>query len=347
MKTYLLILLVACQSAVAFGQDWNKTPYDTKSLSGSGIKAVFVQTSGGSITVSGAESQSPRVEIYVHGNNGDDNLSREEIKKRLDKDYDLEVSVSGNEVHAIAKRKHEGGFSWDGKRQLNISFKIYVPKQVSTHLSTSGGNINLDNLTGEENFGTSGGNLRIDALNGNIKGETSGGNVDVFNSGSNINLETSGGNIHAGNCNGKIRLETSGGSLRLENLKGSINANTSGGNVNANNIEGELITGTSGGSVHLSQLSGSLEASTSGGSMQVELVKLGKYVKLDVSGGHVDLRLPAKQGMDLKLSAERISKPALSNFSGEWEKDHVRGSLNGGGVPVSVDASDNLDISFN
>lgn len=347
MKTYLFILLIACQSAVVFGQDWNKTPYETKSLASDGIKAVFVQTSGGSITVSGAEGQSPRVEVYVHGNNGDDNLSREEIKKRLDKDYDLEVSVSGNEVHAMAKRKHEGGFNWDGRRQLSISFKIYVPKQVSTHLSTSGGSIHLDNLSGEENFGTSGGSLHIDALTGNIKGETSGGSIEVFNSGNNINLETSGGSIHAGNCNGKIRLETSGGSLHLENLKGSINANTSGGSVNANNIEGELITGTSGGSVHLSQLSCSLEASTSGGSMQVELLKLGKYVKLDVSGGHVNLNLPSKQGMDLKLSAEKINAAALSNFSGEWEKNRVHGTLNGGGIPVTVDASGHLDISFN
>ena len=348
MKTYLLVLFMVCLGCTAFAQDiWNKTPYETKSLASDGIKEVYVETSGGSITVSGASGEAPRVEIYVHGNNGSD-LSREEIKKRLDEDYDLLVTVSNHELHARAKRKHEGGFNWDWRRQLSISFKVFVPKEVNTHLGTSGGSIHLDNLSGDENFSTSGGSLHVDALTGMIKGETSGGSIDISNSGDNINMETSGGSIHASNCNGKIHLETSGGSLHLQDLKGSINANTSGGSVQGNNIEGELITGTSGGSVNLTQLSCALEASTSGGSMHVELLHVGKYIKLDDSGGHIDLKLPAKQGYDLNLSANRINpSSSVSDFTGEWEKDRVKGTLNGGGVPVSVDASGHLNVSFN
>ncbi|WP_295677110.1 DUF4097 family beta strand repeat-containing protein [uncultured Mucilaginibacter sp.] len=346
MKTYLLLLSIACQSCVALGQDWNKSPYETKSLANDAIKNVYVKTSGGSITVSGAPREAARVEIYVHGNNNSD-LTREEIKKRLEADYQLEVSVSNNEVHAFAKRKHEGGFNWDWRRQLSISFKIYVPKAVNTHLETSGGSIHLDNLSGNENFSTSGGSLHLNALAGIIKGETSGGSIEVSNSADDINLETSGGSIKAMDCHGKIRLETSGGSLHLQDLKGEIHAETSGGSIHADNIEGELITGTSGGSVDLTRMACSLQAETSGGSMNVDMARIGKYVKLDVSGGHVTLRLPAKQGLDLNLSANRISKPDLSGFSGEWEKDHVRGKLNGGGIPVNVDASGHLDISFN
>ncbi len=345
MKTYLLLLFIACQSCVALAQD-DKAPYETRSLASDGIKDVYVKTSGGSIMVSGAAGQAARIDIYVRGNNGTE-LTKDEIKKRLDEDYDLEVSIANHEIHALAKRKHEDGMNWDWKKQLSISFKIYVPKNVNTHLSTSGGSIHLDNLSGEENFSTSGGSLHVDALTGKIKGETSGGSIEVSNSGDDINLETSGGSIHASACSGKINLETSGGSLHLDDLKGTIKANTSGGSIQANKIEGELITGTSGGSVNLTQLSCSLEASTSGGSMNVEINHLGKYVKLDVSGGHVDLKLPAGQGMNLNLSANRINPSVKVNkFDGEWGKDHVKGSLNGGGIPVNVDASGHLDISF-
>jgi hypothetical protein len=346
MKTYFLLFVFACLANIALAQDWNKTPYETKSLANDGIRDVFVNTSGGSISVSGVSGEAARVEVFVHGNNNQE-LTREEIKKRLDEDYILQVSVNGHEVHATAKRKHEGGINWDWRKQLSISFRVFVPREVATHLSTSGGSIHLDNLSGNENFSTSGGSLHVDHLTGVIKGETSGGSIEVSNSGNNINLETSGGSIRASNCNGTIRLETSGGSLHLEGLKGSIKANTSGGSIQASNIEGELITGTSGGSVNLTQMACSLEASTSGGSMNVEMNHVGKYVKLEVSGGHVNLRLPSKQGLDLNLSANRINKPEMGNFSGEWEKDHVKGSLNGGGVPVHVDASGHLDISFN
>ncbi|MCR8556869.1 DUF4097 domain-containing protein [Mucilaginibacter sp. BJC16-A38] len=344
MKTYLLLLLVACSGSAAFAQgNWDKTPYQTKSLASDGIKDVFVNTSGGSISVSGG-SESPRVEVYVQGNNGRQ-LSKEEIDKRLSEDYNLTITVNNHEVHATAKRKHDGGFNW--RNQLSISFKIYTPKQVATHLSTSGGSIHLDNLIGNEEFSTSGGSLHMENLAGIIKGETSGGSIDISNSKDNINLETSGGSIRAGNCQGKIKLETSGGSLHLEALNGTITANTSGGSIQANDIKGELITGTSGGSVNLSAMSCSLDASTSGGSMHVEMLHVGKYVKLDVSGGHVDLKLPSNQGLDLNFSASKIKSSNLGKFSGEWEKDHVKGSVNGGGIPVKVDASDNLNVSFN
>jgi DUF4097 and DUF4098 domain-containing protein YvlB len=332
MKTYLALLIIACSGTVALAQgNWDKTPYQTKSLANDAIKDVFVKTSGGSISISGG-GESPRIEIYIRGNNGQE-LSKEEIDKRLSDDYELNVSVSNHELHATARRKHEGGFNW--KRQLSISFKIFTPKQVATHLNTSGGSIHLDNLVGEQEFSTSGGSLHMDNLTGNIKGETSGGSIDVSDSKDNINLETSGGSIHARNCGGKIRLETSGGSLHL------------GGSIKANDIKGELITGTSGGSVNLSAMACSLNASTSGGSMHVDMQQLGKYVKLDVSGGHVDLKLPSGQGMTLNLSASKINTTRINNFSGEWEKDHVKGTLNGGGVPVNVDASNNLSLTFN
>src|ERR1700761_650254 len=103
MKTGLLILLVACQGVVALAQD-NKAPYETKSLASAAIKEVYVNTSGGSISVSGASGEEARIEMYVRGNNNAD-LSKEEIKKRLDDDYIVEVSVANHELHASAKRK--------------------------------------------------------------------------------------------------------------------------------------------------------------------------------------------------------------------------------------------------
>ncbi|MGZ3822624.1 MAG: hypothetical protein ACXVB6_18670, partial [Mucilaginibacter sp.] len=296
MKTSILLFFLACQGIISSAQD-NKTPYLTKSLSRDAIKHVFVNTSGGSITVSGASNQQPRVEVYVTNNLGF-TPSADEIKKRLADDYSLDISVNGGELRAVAKNKHNG--NWDWKRSLNIAFKVYVSQDVATNLETSGGSIHLDNLKGEEKFNTSGGSLHIDQLTGNIHGRTSGGSIQVSNSGENIDLETSGGSIRANNCNGTIKLGTSGGSLHLEGLNGKIDATTSGGSIQANNIKGELHTGTSGGSVNLSDLACSLDTYTSGGSIHVQLSQLGKYVKIEVSGGHVDLQLPNK-GLDLNL----------------------------------------------
>ena len=347
MKTYILLFVLACKAVTSMAQDNdNRTPYLTKSLANDAINSVVVNTSAGGIAVSGRSGEAPRVEVYIRGNNNRE-LSKEEIKKRLDEDYDLTIDVANHEVRANAKAKHEQS---DWKRSISISFKIFVPQQTSTTLRTSGGGIRLDNLKGNQNFTTSGGGLQVDRLSGMIRGVTSGGGIQVSNSDDNINLETSGGGIIAKSCSGKIRLETSGGGLQLENLKGTINATTSGGGVQGNNITGELVTSTSGGGIDLNQMDCSLNASTSAGSLHVQMKQVGKYLKLEASSGNISLELPLKQGLDLDITGDRINQhpKTISGFSGEWEKDRIKGSVNGGGIPVRADASSGkVSVSFN
>jgi len=344
MKKYLLLLLISGQSWIAYAQRDGQAPYMTKSLKESAIRSVVVKTSGGSITVSGAGNGDPRVEVYISGNNGIGNISNDEIKKRLE-NYVLDITVNNGEVQAIAKGKSKGLFNWNNS--LNISFKVFVPKQVTTDLNTSGGSIHLDNLTGKQTFETSGGSLHMDRLTGAIRGRTSGGSIHVSNSGQDIDLSTSGGSITAANCIGHIRLETSGGSLQLEGLQGNIDATTSGGSIRGNSINGELITGTSGGSINLTQLSCALEASTSSGSFHAQFNSVGKYVKIDVSSGHIDLDLPSKQGVDLDLRGDKVETNFTGNFEGTKEKEKVQGKLNGGGALVQVRGNGRVNLNVN
>jgi hypothetical protein len=344
MKTYLTLFFVACQSMVALAQDGdNKTPYLTKSLANDAISSVVVSTSAGGITVSGATGQQARIEVYIHGNNGRQ-LSKEEIAKRLEKDYDLNISVNGHELSATVKNKHNFN-NWH--ESININFKISVPENASTELKTSGGGITLDHLKGNETFSTSGGGLLLNHLSGTIRGRTSGGGIDVSNSSEDIDLSTSGGGIIAKNCSGKIRLVTSGGGLELDGLKGDITAHTSGGGVEGSNIEGELVTGTSGGGIYLKHMRCSLAANTSSGDLDAQMDEVGKYLKLNASSGGIALKLPAKQGLDLNLTAERINDQKAHGFKGEWNKQHVDGSVNGGGIPVNAHADGYIDVNFN
>ena len=343
MKKIFLLLFIITASLAVTAQE--KTPYMTKSLSSESVKSTEVQTSGGSISVTGVNSAAEtKVEVYISSNNGRDNISKEEIEKRL-QEYDLNVTVSNNKLTAVAKPKHRD-FDW--KKGLSISFRIYVLKNISTDLTTSGGSISLTNVTGDQQFTTSGGSLHVNNVGGKIDGRTSGGSIKLENSRDDIELTTSGGSIEASNSEGKIRLTTSGGSLSLKDLKGDIKATTSGGSVNGRNVSGELITHTSGGGIHLSDMSCSLEASNSGGGIDIEMKELGKYVKISNSGGGIDLKLPKNKGVDLDLSGGRIKTDQLGNFDGKIEDDSVQGKLNGGGVPVRVrSSSGRISLTFN
>ena len=275
----------------------DRTPYQTKTFSGN-INAVRAETSGGSLTVEGGTDRNAKVEMFVRSNNGNDNLDKAEIEERL-RDYDISIDQEGSTIVATAKRRGNGNNN-DWKRSLSISFKFYTPRTVATDLRTSGGSINLSQLSGKQRFRTSGGSLNVTDVEGDINGQTSGGS------------------IHLDRCRTKDRmdLQTSGSDLT-----------------------GEIKAGTSGGSVRLANVSGSVDASTSAGSVEVSIVKLGEYVRLSTSVGSVRVDMPLNKGMDLNLSGSRVSIPSsLSKFDGDIEKNRVRGRLNGGGVAVNISA---------
>ena len=145
MKKLYLILFVGFQVYTASAQSSGKSPlYLQKSLAGLGIQQVAAETSGGNIAVSGVPDNEAKVEVYIRDNRGQD-LSNEEIKKRLDEQFDLIITTDDHKLHVAARPKHDH-MNWN--RSLSISFKVYAPENVSTVLRTSGGNITLKKLTG-------------------------------------------------------------------------------------------------------------------------------------------------------------------------------------------------------
>lgn len=319
-------------TALATNHRDDDTPYQTKTFSGN-ISSVRAETSGGSLTIEGG-SRETKVEMYVRANNWNNKLDKAEIEERL-KDYDITITKEGSTLVATAKRRSSLN-NW--KNSLSISFRFYTPRNVATDLRTSGGSIQLASLTGTQKFRTSGGSLKMTDLEGDINGQTSGGSINLDRCRKNIDVQTSGGSIEARESSGSMRLHTSGGSIRLTELKGTIDAQTSGGSVNGNDIAGEIKASTSGGSVRLAQVSGSIDASTSAGGVDVEIVKLGEYVRLTTSAGGISVKMPLDKGLSLNLSGNRIKIP-LNNFSGDTDKNRIKGTLNGGGIPVMLSAS--------
>lgn len=345
MKKSLFFLLVAVLSLSAHAQYPTKEdPFLTQSFAGKSFQQVVSATSGGNITVTGGVDQA-KVEMFVWpANRGRKQYTKEEIRQKLAADYDVTLEVNNNTLTVVAKAKKN---NMDWKDALSVSFKIYVPQQTATNLRTSGGNITLGNLSGNQDFVTSGGNLHLDQLTGKIKGRTSGGNISLQHAGNDIDLVTSGGNIEAAHSKGHLKLTTSGGNVTLNDLDGTIDATTSGGSIHGSVVKGELQARTSGGNVRLSDISGDLEATTSGGHLVVSLNEPGRYVKLTNSGGNTNLTLPNNKGLDLKLTGGKIKMNAHNNFSGTLEEDRIEGKLNGGGIPVTVRAgSGNLYVTL-
>ncbi|HEX2533254.1 MAG TPA: DUF4097 family beta strand repeat-containing protein, partial [Chitinophagaceae bacterium] len=313
MKALLVLLFSTCSIVLQAQDQTGNTPFQTKSLSGSTLREVEAETSGGFLTVTGGSAGEARVEVFIKGNGGKGNnaLSREEIQSRLDAFYELEITEREGKVTAKARLKQQ---QMDWKKGLSISFHFYVPQAVSTKLTTSGGGITLTGINGHQQFTTSGGNLDLRNLQGKIVGATSGGNISLQNVRQEVHLTTSGGGITAEDCSGNLELATSGGSLQLRNLSGEIEASTSGGQVNGSRISGSLKAHTSGGSIDLKAMNCALEASTSGGDIQVALETAPGGVRISNSSGDIRLLLPRNAAVQLDLHGRSVQTDKMERF---------------------------------
>jgi DUF4097 and DUF4098 domain-containing protein YvlB len=264
-----------------------------------------ISTSGGNITASGYEGDQIEVSFIVTKYGKVVETTLEELRQlaeiRIVNDgSNLEISV--NNIT---------------QRNIAVGFRIRTPFKTASLLNTSGGNIEITGLTGNQKISTSGGNLNIRDIDGEVEANTSGGNITLDR------------------IAGKCKVTTSGGNIDANFLKSDLFANTSGGNLNFSDIQGSLDASTSGGSISLSKIDGSIKANTSGGDIIANFDKLSKSLDLETSGGNINCTVPAGLGMDLNLSAESI-KATLNNFSGKWADDKVQGKLNGGGIPINL-----------
>lgn len=336
--SFLTAVVLFLLPAMLVAQDGE--PFITKTYKHEKVSKVYARTSGGSISVDGG-SDVARVEVFIKGNGR--KFTESELKDKLLEDYRLVINVEDNKLIVTAEPQRNY-LKW--RDALTISFKIYVPREVSTDLATSGGSINMRNLDGTQSFSTSGGSLRLDKLAGKIKGRTSGGSIDVTNTSDEIDLSTSGGSVAASYCKGRIKLTTSGGSIKFDNLGGDIEVHTSGGNIRGSSVKGELTAHTSGGGVDLQHMECSLNASTSGGNIQIGVDRLAEYVTVKNSGGNIRVTLPSDKGVDLKLRGDHINLENMSNFSGNKEDHKVDGRVNGGGIPIDIQTSGRITVAL-
>jgi hypothetical protein len=331
-----IVAVLACAASV-YGSD---TRFDTeesvrKSVPVSSATHLKLNVDVGSISILPGSGKSVNVEAYFRG----DPPSRAEFDRML-RDFSLKVTQQGSEINV------DGTFTRGWEPLLSfvlidglfashpichnwrclvysswldeVEFRVTVPPQFSTNLTTLGGSITVSRLKGEVSAHTSGGWLKFDRIEGSVNGTTSGGGISVAGATGKTVVHTSGGGIWISDTTGDVDASTSGGSISIDSVSGRVKVHTSGGWINAHEISGPIDASTSGGSVTASLLGQPRQECrfyTSGGSITVSLAK-DAHVNLDAStsGGSVSTDFPV-----------------ILNDNDNWHRSELRAPLNGGG----------------
>lgn len=169
---------------------------------------------------------------------------------------------------------------------------------------------------------------------------TSGGHIEVRDITGQTVAKTGGGHIDVRGAHGPVSVETSGGSIEVEEVEGSVIAHTSGGRVDIGTVEGNVEARTSGGALALQHVAGRIEATTSGGAISASFTGAPSGL-LQTSGGQIEVGFPADAATDLdaETSGGSVSVEHQMLMSGSATRQHVSGKINGGGSPLRLRTS--------
>jgi len=324
-KTSLIIIMLITLLSCNGYTKGDKLPTITKVFDMDQPGALITISSGGGIHVESHDQKKVEVQVYIRKNGKVLLPDSPQIDEILE-GYDLEVEKNGSTITATAKRKSSGKI-WSN---TGIYFSVFVPREMSCTVSSHGGGVKVLGVTGTHELTSAGGSVKLENLSGSTVAKSSGGSVK------------------AQNLSGEIHLTSSGGSVSLEKARGSIFARSSGGSVHLSKIHGDANAESKGGGVRIEGEAGLVIAKSNGGSVHVDIDGLDQEMHLESRGGGVKalIRRGEILGLDLDLKSTKVNIE-LENFSGQVEKNLVKGSMNDGGIPVYMRTSGgNITVLF-
>ena len=240
--------------------DENLSILHEKTFNISPDKLLKLEASSGDVIINSWDK--PQVYVKILGNS------------KAERKVDFSFKSTDEYVEVTAEHEHNF-FNWFGNG-VRMKFEITVPTNFNTEIRSSGGDIKMTGVTGNQKMKTSGGDLLITDVNGNLTASTSGGDIKTTNTKGTSDLSTSGGQVKCIDFDGDLSASTSGGDIILKGKNSKISAHTSGGDVSITYV-GEnkgIDIGTSGGSIKLrlpEDFNASAKLSTSGGSITCTL----------------------------------------------------------------------------
>ncbi|MDA8528888.1 DUF4097 domain-containing protein [Opitutaceae bacterium] len=269
---------------------------------------LVVSTQGGDIEVERGANDAVTVVARVVFPRATSESEADELMEEIE----LVIEETADGVSASSKRpkKTSSWFNWGGSNQVAVHFSVTVPEEYHVNTRTSGGDIEISDLTGEVVARTSGGDIEVGHINGPVDLNTSGGDIKIRHAVGEVKAHTSGDNVRVEDAEGSVNAGTSGGNIYIGRVIGQLNASTSGGNVSAR-LQGPLLVdavlSTSVGEVTAwvdEDIGFHLDARTSGGGVKADGITIkidsggaGKSKLVgDVNGGGPTLKLRSSGG---------------------------------------------------
>ncbi len=256
---------------------------------------LYVRSTKGSVDVRSHDADEVRVEAEARG--------------RRPERVIFQLDTMGDDVRFEVRTD---GWLIDLFGSTDVRVRLWVPRQYSVALRTSGGDAHVDAIQGDVDLRSSGGDVTLARIEGRVT------------------LETSGGRVELEHVDGDVRVRSSGGNTKLRDVYGNVDSRSSGGDLEIDGVDGAVSARMSGGStsiVFLGDPEGDIRGS--GGSIDV-LVREDANFSVDAksNGGKVEL--------DLELDREHKTDPHRVTGSRGRKGPRLKLRSSGGGIRLGL-----------
>jgi len=156
---------------------------------------------------------------------------------------------------------------------------------------------------------TEGGHIQVQDVSGNVDAFTAGGHIVAGNISGDAVLRSGGGHIRAGQIDGRAQLETDGGNITLKQAGSFVSVRTGGGQIDFGEVRGSVRAQTGGGGIRIITVSGPMEVESNGGS--ICLTRVAGAVQAATAGGTIQAWINPDAGS----SGGKVSLPGASQLS--------------------------------
>ncbi len=296
-KRLLLPLLVVLALTIATPAFAESQGQFDRTLKVTAAPDVEVSTGSGDIVVRSGDASTVRVIGRIRASNMSGWFGGGDVSAKIKRiESNPPIEQTGNMIRIGRIEDPEL------RRNISISYEITVPAATNLRANTGSGNTQVSGLSSPTKVNTGSGDVTLSNLSGETRANTGSGNINAENIKAVFHGETGSGDIHVrGTGTGDVFVSTGSGNISVDDMKGTLRARTGSGDVTVAGV------------------------ATSSWDVQT-------------GSGNVNLRLPSNAAFELnaETSSGSIDVNREITMSGQLNKHHIRGKVNGGGTLLSL-----------
>jgi len=208
-----------------------------------------LETYRGQITIE--EGDAAEVRVWLHLEIGaDTDAEAGKIAARLQ----LGLEAHDNTVAITARNPRATGvhFDWEEEKQIDLTYRISVPRRCSLELGGTNTSATIGNLTGRMSAHVENGTLFFRRVDGAVTASTDNGDIVISRCTGAVDARVSRGLIRLGPVGGRAVLKNSMGNIEVMSARGGIEARAEAGDISVGfprALRGDAQLTTSGGNI--------------------------------------------------------------------------------------------------